>query len=250
MDRDQVRARMIAVAHAVKEKLRERRIDTGDKAPDYKIIDGVQKLRCGPFWVEERGYKYIDDVEDHLRRLFRSFDLLSPGQGSSVFEIGPGNGYFLFMCRELGGCQVAGVDWKLEEGTGNTAAKPFQDLAQYAHARFREYFDLEECVRHQIVEAYQPVDFRDRYDAIVATHTAFNKGWGEDAYRYWLRDCYEHLHPEGRLMIALNKVEPAALVALPFLRPPQPTPGFKKLTILTRETIGQALAAVPGTTKT
>ncbi len=247
MDRDQVRARILEVAHVVKDKLSERQRHAAGDRPDSKVSADAEALRCGPFWVEERGYKYIDDVEDHLRRLFRSFHLLNPRAGSSVFEIGPGNCYLLFMCRELRGCRVAGVDWKL--GQAAQPGKPFQELAQYAHALFRAQFGLEEAVRHQIVEAYQPIEFGGRYDAIVATHTAFNQGWGEGEYHFWLRDCYQHLQPEGRLLIALNKVEPAALAALPFLRPAQPTPGFKKLTSLPRELLGELLAEVPGRSK-
>jgi hypothetical protein len=247
MDRHQVRATILEVARAVRDRLSEWRPHAAEEGPDTTVHEGTDKQRCGPFWVAERGYKYIDDVEAHLRRLFRSFNLLNPRDGSAVFEIGPGNCYLLFMCRELRGCQVMGVDWKLgHEPQAGTAGKPFQELAQHAHALFREQFGLEEMVRHQVVQAYQPVDFRGRYDVIVATHTAFNQGWGEGEYRYWLRDCYEHLQLGGRLMIALNKVEPGALAALPFLRPARPTPGFKKLTVLMRETVGQVLSEVPG----
>src|SRR6516164_3672848 len=108
MDRNQVRARIIEVAGAVKEKLIER----GWSPPEQE--QGLKKKRAGPartdpFWSPDRGYKYIDDVEDHIGRFFQCLDLLTP-QGGSVLEIGPGNCYFLFMCRELCGCRPGGVE--------------------------------------------------------------------------------------------------------------------------------------------
>jgi transposase len=91
----------------VKKGLIERGVGAAATEPDYKYVGGEVKPRRSPFWSRKRGFKYIDDVEDHLRRLFRSFEILDPRPGSSVFEIGPGNCYFRFMCRELRGCRVA-----------------------------------------------------------------------------------------------------------------------------------------------
>ena len=242
MNRNQVRARLIEAAGAIKGKLDDRRLQAADKVAEEKVTGA--KKRHGRFWIEGRGFKYVDDVEEHLNRLFRSFDMLDPQEGSSVFDIGPGNCYLLFMCRELRGCRVAGVDWKLEEGPAavNTEEKPLRELGLYAQGLFRRQLGMEDVVRHQVVREFEPVAFAGRYDAIVATHTAFNLGWGENAYRYWLRDCYEHLNPDGRLMIALNKFKPAVVAAFPFLLPLEPTPGFKKLTLISRGTLGAALA--------
>jgi hypothetical protein len=257
MNRNEVKARLAEAAAAIKGELDARRLEAAAAIKgqqDARRLKAAEKVaagritgakrRRGRFWVEERGFKYVDDVEDHLRRLFRAFDTLDPPQGSSVFEIGPGNCYLLFMCREMQGCRVAGVDWKLAEGPAavNTAEKPLWELGLYAQGLFRRQLGMEEAVRHQVVREFEPVDFRGRYDAIVATHTAFNVGWGVDAYRYWLRDSYEHLNPDGRLMVAINEIQPAVLAALPLLRPPQPTRRFRKLTLLTREAIGRMLA--------
>jgi hypothetical protein len=242
MNRNEVKARLAAAAAAIKGELDDRRLEAAEKVAAERVT-GAKKRR-GRFWVEERGFKYVDDVEDHLRRLFRAFDTLDPPEGSSVFEIGPGNCYLLSMCREMRGCRVAGVDWKLAEGpvAVNTAEKPLRELGLYAQGLFRRQLGMEEAVRHQVVREFEPVDFRGRYDAIVATHTAFNLGWGVDAYRYWLKDCYEHLNPEGHLLIALNKVKAAVVDVFPFLLPPEPTPNFKKLTLVSRATLGAAVA--------
>src|ERR1700738_1009856 len=101
MDRNQVRARIIEVAQTIKKVLLETGFGPEDKDQGYKIKDGVATPRTDPFWSRERGFKYIDDVEEHVRRFFQCLDLLNPREGSSIFEIGPGNCYFLFMCREL-----------------------------------------------------------------------------------------------------------------------------------------------------
>jgi SAM-dependent methyltransferase len=216
MDRDQVRARIVEVVGMVKQALIANR---------YSPKDG------------ERGHKYIDDVGPHLRRLFRSFDLLGPAVGSSVFEIGTGHCYFLFLCRELRGCRPAGVD-VLE---GSTSASKAQ--ARFAYRLFRKHFGLEDAIRHHVVEGHKPIDFRGQYDYIVATRATFNRGWGEGEHRFWLHDCYDHLRPGGKLAVHFNTVDPAALAALPLLRPLQARDRVKKLAVLTRETIGLALGA-------
>jgi SAM-dependent methyltransferase len=244
MDSDQVQARIMEVGQLVKKALVEIGVGAAAEEPGYKYVNGVKKPRRSPFWSRERGYKYIDDVDDHLRRLVRSFEILDPREGSAVFEIGPGNCYFLFLCRELRGCRVAGVDIK-PEGMGG-AMEPgknrSRELSKYAYQMFREHFGLEDVIRHQVVAANQPIDFGGRYDYLVATRAAFNRGWGEAEYRFWLRDCYEHLRPDGKLMFYFNKIDPESLAALPLLRPQDPlVGGVKKLSMIPREVIGQVL---------
>jgi hypothetical protein len=243
MDDNQARTRIIEVGQLVKKALVARGVRAEEKESSYKISGGVARLRSNPFWSEEAGFKYIDDVDSHLRRLVQCFELLNPRPGSSVFEIGPGSCYFLFMCRELRGCRVAGVDWIEDEAADRKKAlrMPYHDLQKHAFRLFREHFGLDDVVQHQVVKGLQPIDFGGRYDAIVATSAMFNRGWGEESYRFWLRDCHQHLEPEGRLMIALNKVRPDALAALPGLRPECPPPGNEKLTIIARAAIGQIL---------
>jgi len=245
MDTNQVRAKIVEVSQLVRKALIERGIAADEREPEYKYKygGGVAKARRSPYWSEEGGYKYIDDVEEHLRRLFQCFDLLNPPPGGAIFEIGPGSCYFLFLCRELRGCRVAGVDWAKDDAADSKKAlrMPFHELQKYAFGLFRKHFGLEAVVRHQVVKGNQPVAFGGCYDAIVATHAMFNRAWREDKYRYWLRDCYQHLQPEGKLMIALNKVHPEALEALPCLRPLHALKGNERLNLLTREEIGQIL---------
>ncbi len=240
MKRNEVWARLVETATVIGKQLDDRRPEAAQTAAAEGAA--ATKKGRGRFWLEGRGFKYVDDVEDHLHRLFRGFDMLDPPEGSSVFEIGPGNCYLLYMCREMRGCRVAGVDWKLEESPAAVKAvdKPLRNLGLYIQGLFRRQLGMEEVVRHQVVRAFEPIDFRGRYDAIVATHTAFNVSWGVDAFRYWFKDCYEHLNPCGRLMIALNKARPAVVDVFPFLLPPEPTPGFKKLTLISRDTLGAA----------
>jgi hypothetical protein len=238
VDREQVRARILEVGKIVKEKLMAR-----EKEQNISYGEDIEK-RAG-LWYKKRGYKYIDDAEYHINRFFQYFDMLNPAAGSSIFEIGTGQCYLLFICRELRGCRVAGVDWKYddEDHEGKDPGKaPYRDLKKYAYHLFREQFGLEDVIRHFIVEGYKPTDFGGRYDTIIATRATFNRHWKEGEYRYWLKDCYEHLNPDGRLMIALNKVEPDALAALPCLRPAQATRENEKLNIIPREAIGRVLA--------
>jgi SAM-dependent methyltransferase len=242
MDREQVRARIIEVARRVKQVLVKRGIAADEQEPKYKGR-GVRKPRRNPFWSEEGRYKYIDDVDVQLQRLFQCFDLLNPRRESSVFEIGPGSCYLLFMCRELGGCRVAGIDWIENEAADSNRAfrMPFHGLQKYAFGLFRKEFGLEGAIRHQVVKGNQPIVFDGCYDAIIANHAMFNRAWRESKYRFWLRDCYEHLKPGGKFMIALNKVRPDALAALPCLRPLHAREGNEKLNLLSREEIGEVL---------
>ena len=238
MDLDQVQARIIEVGQLVKQKLIEK-----EKEQRIQYGDDIEK-RAG-LWYKERGYKYIDDVDYHLRRFFQCLDLLAPRHGGSVFEIGSGNCFFLFMCRELRGCRVAAVDWKRDEDdlTGNKdpEKKLYRDLKKYAYHLFREYFGLQDVIKHQIVHGNKPIEFGGEYDYIVATRATFNRHWREKEYRFWLDDCYRHLRPGGNLMIALNKVEPKSLAALPFLRPLHPSRENEKISIISRETIREAI---------
>jgi hypothetical protein len=239
MDRNQVRARIVEVGQRVKQALMAK-----EKEYNISYSEDIEK-RAG-LWYKTRGYKYIDDVDYHLDRFFEYFDLLNPREGSAVFEIGTGNCYFLFMCRELRGCRVAGAEWKYDDedtGLKDPEKKPFRDLKKYAYQLFREHFGLEDVIQHQIVEGYKPIDFGGQRDYIVATRATFNRLWGPGEYRFWLRDCYEHLNPDGKLMIVLNKVKPEALAEFPFLRPPQPKRDNDKLSIISRETIGQVVLA-------
>jgi hypothetical protein len=216
MDKDQVWARIIEVGKAIKRTLIKKRI-----RPKY----------------EDRGYKFIDDVHTHLHRLYWSFNLLNPREGSSVFEIGPGHCYLLFMCRELRGCRVAGVDVMRGEAIG------YRKQARYIYRLFRQHFGLQDTVKHHGVAKFKPIPFGGRYDYIVATRAVFNGGWREQEYRFWLTDCYNHLRPEGKLMIHFNKIRPDALEAVPLLRPLYAPAKVKKLSVISRETIGQLLGA-------
>jgi hypothetical protein len=243
MEMSQVRARILEVGQLVKQALLARGLGGAENEPEFKVVDGVLKPRRSPFWSRKRGFKYIDDADEHLGRLVRSFELLDPRPGSSVFEMGPGNCYFLFLCRELRGCRVAGVD--LKEDDRPASEKPWKnasrELSKVAYRLFREHFGLEDAVRHQAVEAYQSVAFGGVRDYIVATRGVFNRGWREPEYRFWLADCYRHLGPDGKLMVHFNKVDPESLAALPLLRPAQGQGQLKKLSIFSRETLGQVL---------
>jgi hypothetical protein len=209
MDRNEVQARIIEVAQLVKATLVGKHISIKDKC---------------------NGYKYVDDVQSNLRRLFLCFDLLDPRPGSSVFEIGPGNCFFLFMCRELRGCRVAGVDKITDKDKGQ---------GQNTFRLFREHFGLADAIKAQFVEGMKPVDFGRRYDAIVATRAHFNRDWQESAYRFWLRDCYEHLQPEGKLLVHFRTIEPEIVTALPLLQPQFAIKDVKKVSVISRESIGQ-----------
>jgi hypothetical protein len=135
------------------------------------------------------------------------------------------------------------VDIKQEGlvGSEKPGKNPSRELSKYAYHLFREHFGLEEAIKHQVIEGNQPIHFGGQFDAIVATRAVFNRGWGEQEYRFWLRDCYQHLRPGGRLMFYFNKVTPEHLALFPFLRPAQPTAEVKKLSMISREAIGQFL---------
>jgi hypothetical protein len=211
LDKHQVQEKIIEAAQVVKNQLIEQGVAAKGRV---------------------EGYKYIDDVRSNLRRLFLCFDLLDPHKGSSVFEIGPGNCYFLVMCRELRGCRVAGVDRKpaLINGQG-----------QLAFRLFREHFGLDDWIRAQTVEGSRPIDFAGSYDAIVATRAHFNQGWGKADYRYWLHDCYHHLLPGGKLMVHFHRIESEIIAAFPLLEPVYAIKAAKKLSVVSREAIGHVL---------
>src|SRR5262249_42897425 len=154
----------------VKQTLVEHKLSPADWEP--RVWDANREGKGGrsPFWSPKRGFKYIDDVDDHLRRVFKAFDRLDPKPGSSVFEIGPGSCFFLVVCRELRGCRVSGVDW-IGHDTADSEQDlrmPYHELQKCAFGLFRQHFGLEDAVRHQVVKARQPIAFRGGHDAVVA----------------------------------------------------------------------------------
>jgi hypothetical protein len=243
MDNNEIRARIVATAQRVKQALIEGNLphEEWQAGPTDMIWEG--KGGRAPFWSAHRGFKYIDDVEDHLRRVFKAFELLDPKAGSSIFEIGPGSCYFLVLCEDLRGCRVSGVDWIEHDAADDEQdlRMPFHELQKHAFGLFRKHFGLESAVRHQVVKGYEPIAFGGSYDAIVATRAMFNRGWGEGEYRFWLNDCYRHLMPGGNLMVHLNNIDPEPLARFPFLRPQPCTGGHKKLCVIPRDVIGRVL---------
>jgi hypothetical protein len=241
MDNNEIWARIIAVGERVKQALVARRLTHEEWEAGRTDMIWEGKGGRAPFWSSKRGFKYIDDVEDHLRRVFKAFDLLNPDPGSSVFEIGPGTCYFLVLCRGLRGCRVNGVDWiENDAADGEQGMRmPYHELQKHAFGLFRTHFGLESAVRHQVVKAYEPIAFGGGHDAIVATRAMFNHGWGKGEYRYWLNDCFRHLNPGGKLMVHLNNIDPEPLALFPFLRPQPGTEGNKKLCVIPRDVIGR-----------
>lgn len=135
-------------------------------------------------------YRFLLQPEENIRRAREWIRHLAPEPSRTVFEIGPGCCYLLYLLREESNCAVAGID------------AAFAKTVVYG--TMRALLGLNEVVREHRVKPFMEIPFDGVYDFIIATGTVFHNRFTRDADRFWLSDCNAHLSPSGRMLIGFN----------------------------------------------
>jgi len=155
-----------------------------------EITNKIQNFNFTEVSKQEEPYKFIRDYERHTGRCQDIFNHLCLPKSSSVFEIGPGCCYFLYICRDHG-CHIDAID-RLDY------------IETYQGARTA--LGMEEVVRHQMLKPFDKVKFLQKYDLIICTlPVAFRKPivWTFQAHMCFLRQVCDHLNEKGRLVLQL-----------------------------------------------
>jgi SAM-dependent methyltransferase len=171
-------ANMMAAAKRCKEWVEK---EVPNSQTDYYWKYGINDKDNGPF-------KFIKYPMRHIQRCMDYYNLLKPKRGS-LFNIGVGVGYFDYICKQLGGCVVSGIDIMLD------------DLLIYKKMRLI----LKIPVREFRVNIMTKIDFGGTYDYITSTLPTFNNDWSLEGHLFFLHDCFQHLNDGGKIFIAYNK---------------------------------------------
>jgi len=135
------------------------------------------------------GNKYVRVPSGHIKRIKANYDLLNIKNKSRVFEIGPGVGYFLYICKEFGNCEVIGIDIRFED--------VYLDMLLELSIRDK--------VKLQKINPMSVIDFYDtKYDYIVALGASFTGGWKLKDHKFFIINCMDNLLPDGKILLQFN----------------------------------------------
>lgn len=143
--------------------------------------------------------KYLLNPKAHIDRCKRALNLIRPTPTSKVLDIGCGNGYLLYLCRELYECEITGLD--LPEYINFINDKDFTKQHQI-YRELTERFNIN-VIKHHI-KPLQAMPLVEKYDIITATMTVFNKYWSVAQHDFWVRDCKNHLSDNGKIFLLVN----------------------------------------------
>lgn len=169
------------------------------------MMDAAAELRINysishPHWQHpaDSPLKYVDwALHDTISKSLILAQWLNPPLHSSVFEIGPGTGYLMYILKELWGCEVHGCD---------TANTPLY------HAMW-ERLGLDRSVKTEhICPFHNILSLNRRYDYLVATQISWMDKWSSKALNSFLADCAGHV---DKLVLFPN---PGAFCGEPLLK--------------------------------
>jgi len=133
--------------------------------------------------------KYVRNASAHIKRIKAKYDLLDIKNKSRVFEIGPGVGYFLYICRELSNCKVIGVDLRFED--------VYLDMINELSIR--------DEVKLQTINSMNVINFYNtKYDYIVALGGSFIRGWELKDHKFFIKNCMDNLLADGKILLQFN----------------------------------------------
>jgi SAM-dependent methyltransferase len=186
--------RLVQVARNGRRNIVTRESLSRTKADFYARMDVARKIVADKRYLER---KWLRDSRDLWATYHREFIHLNPPHGSDLLDLGAGGGYLMWLCRELAGCAVTGVD----------------PAERVDYEALRTVFDLAGAIEKRTIEARTPLRLARRYDVICATRICFNRRgdalWEEADYTYFLRDAAQHLNPGGELYLHFNEPPPA-----------------------------------------
>jgi len=143
-----------------------------------RILVGV------PGWCDTDGWQmYVNAPARHIAKAAIACKRLKMPHGGSIYDIGVGCGYLLYLCREWYGCTVAGCDVNI--------------YYQKMFAVTRLALGLWDCVEDRRIQPMQPLGITGRYDRITSTSASFSRGWTEPEHRCLLGQLPHILTADG-----------------------------------------------------
>ena len=149
-----------------------------------EIFDKISNFSFTERAKAEEPYKFVREFDHHMSRYQKIFDYLCLPKNSSVFEMGPGCCYFLYLCRNHG-YHVDAID-----------ILNFQEVYQGA----RTALGMEKVVKHQRLAPFEKVKFLRKYDLIICTLPPWfrHQPWTQTAHMDFLEQVHDHLKRKGR----------------------------------------------------
>jgi len=145
------------------------------------------------------GRKYIKSPIKYIKKNKALYDLLGVRPGSSVFEIGPGVGYFLYICKEFGGCYVRAIDSRQIPGKNI-----LYDQNSIYDSTLKE-LSIFDKVDTQCVQPAKKVSFYNKkYNYIVAIGGSFIRNWTIKDHKFFIKNCRNNLLLGGKILLQFN----------------------------------------------
>jgi hypothetical protein len=172
------------MAIILRSKINVKRILKTIDLTQYKVIENKYRQALTP------GIQY--GLEFNLRHIYRlNLHHLNP---LNILDIGPGYGYFAYLCKYYGH-HVMTIDL---------------DTTEPVYSELSSFFDINQkpwkVLAYQVLPVLGP-----KFDLITAHHICFDNhdrsdAWGEPEYTYFLKDLRDNqLTETGRVYLLLNR---------------------------------------------
>jgi cyclopropane fatty-acyl-phospholipid synthase-like methyltransferase len=138
-------------------------------------------------------YKWLAYPDRFVQQSRECIGLAGTQRGETIFDIGCGPGYLLWICRERLGCHVRGCD-------------PLRRAPIYTE--LYESLKLTDCITSHVSTIEEPIPKTDaKYDVIFATWITWIGfgNWSPDELSRYLRACLDHLRPRGRMLLRFEE---------------------------------------------
>lgn len=161
-----------------------------------KYIDNLNKDSKfnGAKWSQ------INRIKNNFKK-FNSYVKKYLKKGDIICDIGAGNGYFLWIFKNLYDCKIHGID-----------VKDTNDAV--VHHIIRKAIGVEDCIEYESVEAMVPMKlFNKKFNLITAILTVFNRDshkktyWTTENWEFFLNDISDHLDDGGYFIMRPNGLE-------------------------------------------
>jgi hypothetical protein len=170
------------------------------KATERRMIIAAKETRLSSRDIRYKlGSKYVKDPIIHIEKNKKMYDLLSPKGTGSLFEIGPGVGYFSYICKEFGGLNFTGIDSRLTPSGQEYFGNSIYDV-------MLKKLDLLNDTKTQSVYPGKAINFyKNRYDYIVAIGGSFSLRWNVDDHIFFIKNCKKNMNSGGKILLQFNR---------------------------------------------
>ena len=157
----------------------------------HRLLNGMDVANGLECYVNTSGWKkYLKDPNLWIAKNTAWLELIDPQPGDSLYDIGAGCGFFMYLARELRGCRITGCDVDI------TVQKVFA-IMKLALGVYDE-------VDEGCVTPWKPLPCQGRYDWITSLAIAFSGGWQVEEHRWFLRAVGEQLADGGSALLIFS----------------------------------------------